>query len=152
MRTAALFLFLLACLPAFAQRTPISVSTNTTFLQGDMLVWSGTAWIPVNKGTNGQALTMSGTNVAWVTLPESGTATNSYTAAASSPPIYTPYFQATSDIYYNVSGTNIQAFLYAEPIQDLMSTTLKAGANITISYDDGAGAITVAGISSGGRM
>jgi hypothetical protein len=75
---------------------------------------------------------------------------SSYVAAASSPPITEAYFQATTDIFYNVSGTNIQAYLVTEAVEDLIGASLVAGSNITISYDDsGTGKTTVSGISSG---
>lgn len=83
------------------------------------------------------------TNVASATTP-------SYVAAASSGQITNAYFQATTDIFYNVSGTNIQAYLVTEAVEDLIGASLVAGSNITISYDDGGtGKTTISGISSG---
>ena len=83
------------------------------------------------------------TNVASATTP-------SYVAAASSGELTNAYFQATSDIFYNVSGTNIQAYLVTEAVEDLIGASLVAGSNIAISYDDGGtGKTTISGISSG---
>jgi hypothetical protein len=75
---------------------------------------------------------------------------SSYVAAASSGQLTNAYFQATTDIFYNVSGTNIQAYLVTEAVEDLIGASLVAGSNISISYDDGGtGQTTISGISSG---
>lgn len=75
---------------------------------------------------------------------------SSFVAAASSGELTNAYFQATSDIFYNVSGTNIQAYLVTEAVEDLIGASLVAGSNIAISYDDGGtGKTTISGISSG---
>jgi hypothetical protein len=65
-------ILLLTGLCALGQTTTIRISTNTPLVQGDQVVWSGSAWIPLNKGTNGQVLTMDGTNVVWATPTGSG--------------------------------------------------------------------------------
>lgn len=57
---------------ASAQIQPIGVATNVVFAHGDIPFWSGSEWILLNKGTNGQVLTVSGTNVEWTTPATGG--------------------------------------------------------------------------------
>jgi len=65
MRLAIFTLSLLFGLSAVGQTFAVRISTNTALTQGDQVIWSGSAWVVYGKGTNGQVLTMSGTNVVW---------------------------------------------------------------------------------------
>jgi len=68
---------------ASAQIQPIGVATNVVFAHGDIPFWSGSEWILLNKGTNGQVLTTVGTNVAWATpAPSSGSGTGLVTSVS----------------------------------------------------------------------
>lgn len=74
-------LFLSLC--ASAQIQPVGVATNVVFAHHDLVIWSGSDWVMLNKGTNGQVLTMSGTNVAWSTpAPLSGGGTGLVTSVS----------------------------------------------------------------------
>jgi hypothetical protein len=74
-------LFLSLC--ASAQIQPVGVATNVIFAHHDLVIWSGSDWVMLNKGTNGQVLTMSGTNVAWSTpAPSSGGGTGLVTSVS----------------------------------------------------------------------
>jgi hypothetical protein len=124
--------------------SPLAINTNAISLA------ALTNWFTFIAGTNMEVTTTANSvTFAMTNTTFSGSGgTTSYTAAASSPPIYTPYFQATTDITYNVSGTNIQAYMVQEALQDAIGASLFAGANISISYDDGTGLTTISGISS----
>lgn len=68
----AAILFLLTLLPALAQRGFVTLPANTVLAHHDMLLWSGSAWVPLGKGTNGQTLSINGTNVVWNTPAPGG--------------------------------------------------------------------------------
>lgn len=67
MKTTLQLLFLFASLTSLGQSVGVRISTNTALTQGDQVIWSGSAWVTYGKGTNGQVLTMDGTNVVWAT-------------------------------------------------------------------------------------
>lgn len=67
MKTTLQLLFLFAAITSLGQSVGVRISTNTALAQGDQVIWSGSAWVTYGKGTNGQVLTMDGTNVVWAT-------------------------------------------------------------------------------------
>lgn len=149
-----LFVFLLSCAAAFGQaRTFVTVSTNTTLAQGDILVWSGSAWVAVNKGTNGQTLTMSGTNVAWAT-PAGGSGavdsvfgrTGDVTADGAD---YDDFYQGTNSLLTAVAGLGSNGLVARTGAGSAAARTITGDTEIVVSNGDGASGNPTLSIGAG---
>lgn len=91
----ALLLFL-SCLPALAQTYAVRIPTNAP-ATGDLIIWSGSAWVPLARGTNGQILTATASSITWSNAPAgSGGGSGTVTSVGASTTVSGLGFSVTS--------------------------------------------------------
>lgn len=66
------FAFLFCAVSALGAEEALMVPTTLTPATGDLLIWSGSQWVPLNRGSSGQVLTATSSSITWSNVPSGG--------------------------------------------------------------------------------